>query len=90
MIEPVSESYEGKCSLRVFESFSLFQARELQRQLDVLQGGQNRHKVEALKDETDMDVAPYRQAIGAERGQILSQQANLSASRPIEAGQNVQ
>ena len=75
------ESSDGRCVSRSrrptvsiswsshFWSASL--ARELQRQRDVLLGGQHRHEVEGLEDEAEPVAAQPRQAAVVEAGELL-------------------
>ena len=60
-----------------------------QRQLDVVERGRARQKIESLKDKPDLVIANFGELVAAQLGDILPVQEILPARRVIEAPENV-
>src|SRR5439155_7462585 len=81
--EPVAQSHQLQRYCRMLQALLLLQVRQLQRQLDVLDGIQDGNQVERLKDEADVLVAPPGDPSVRQRAQILAQHQNLTTARAI-------
>ncbi|KAG1390995.1 hypothetical protein G6F58_012818 [Rhizopus delemar] len=68
----------------------VFAAGQLQRQRDVLGGGQRRQQVEALEHEADLACAQLGAGFLVETAQILAGQRNAAAAGQVQPGQQAE
>jgi hypothetical protein len=86
----ILEANQLQRDCRIALALGAVEARQQQRQFDVLLGRQHRHQVVELEDETDVVAAPGRQLPGAHRVDALPVDVDLTAAGRIQSADQVE